>query len=112
MLRNPFQPTFQKTGIWNFLSPYSPYCPFGAVNQKREHRRPPSAKLHLGKDKGVVLIKMQGTLPYKRSTEFFRREVRLNPRYRVSKHQLHINHWIETATVERWFQEHLQQRDY
>ena len=53
-------------------------------------------------------IRMQGILPYKRSTEFFRREVCLNHRDGVSKQQLHINHWIGTATVERWFHEHLQ----
>ena len=46
-------------------------------------------------------VRMQGILPYKRSTEFFRREVCLNHRDGVSKQQLHINHWIGTATVQR-----------
>ncbi|WP_136065318.1 helix-turn-helix domain-containing protein [Pontiella sulfatireligans] len=50
---------------------------------------------------------MPGILPYRRSTEHFRRQVYLDHRDGISREQLRRNCRIETATVERWFHDHL-----
>ena len=52
--------------------------------------------------------RMPGILPYRRSTEQFRREVCLDHRDGISQAQLRRNCRIGTATVERWFHDHLE----
>lgn len=55
--------------------------------------------------------RMPGILPYKRSTEYFRREVCLNHRDGISQAQIRRNCRIGTATVERWFHDHLELKE-
>lgn len=55
--------------------------------------------------------RVPGILPYKRSTEYFRREVCLNHRDGISQAQLRRNCRIGTATVERWFHDHLERQE-
>lgn len=55
--------------------------------------------------------RMPGILPYRRSTEHFRREVCLNHRDGISQAQLRRNSHIGTATVERWFHDHLERQE-
>ena len=52
--------------------------------------------------------RMPGILPYRRSTEQFRTQVCLNHRDGISQEQLRRNCKIGTATVERWFHDHLE----
>jgi transposase len=47
-------------------------------------------------------------MPYRRSTEMFRKEVFYNHRDGISQHQLHKTRKIGSATVERWFHEYLE----
>lgn len=55
--------------------------------------------------------RMPGILPYRRSTEWFRKQVFLDHRDGISQQQLHRNNRIGTATVERWFHEQLERRE-
>jgi transposase len=55
--------------------------------------------------------RMPGILPYRRSTEQFRREICLNHRDGISQVQLRRGFRVGTATVERWFHEHLEKRE-
>jgi len=54
---------------------------------------------------------MPGILPYRRSTEQFRRQVYLDHRDGISREQLRRNCKIGTATVERWFHDHLELKE-
>ena len=55
--------------------------------------------------------RMPGILPYRRSTEQFRQQVCLDHRDGISQEQLRRNCRIGTATVERWFHDHLELRE-
>ncbi|VGO19056.1 ISL3 family transposase [Pontiella sulfatireligans] len=55
--------------------------------------------------------RMPGILPYRRSTEQFRRQVYLDHRDGISREQLRRNCRIGTATVERWFHDHLELKE-
>jgi len=55
--------------------------------------------------------RMPGILPYRRSTEMFRREICLHHRNGVSQEQLRRSCRIGTATVERWFHDHLELKE-
>ena len=50
-------------------------------------------------------------MPYRRSTEHFRRQVYLDHRDGISREQLRRNCKIGTATVERWFHNHLELKE-
>ena len=52
--------------------------------------------------------RMPGILPYRRSTEQFRREVCVLHRDGISQQQLRRGRKVGTATVERWFHDHLE----
>ena len=51
--------------------------------------------------------RMLGILPYRRTTEMFRKEICRLHRDGISQEQLKRSCRIGTATVERWFHEHL-----
>jgi len=55
--------------------------------------------------------RVPGLLPYRRSTEMFRREVFADHRDGISQHQLRKTRKIGSATVERWFHEHLELKE-
>jgi transposase len=55
--------------------------------------------------------RMPGILPYRRSTEQFRRQVCLDHRDGISQEQLRRNCKVGTATVERWFHDHLELKE-
>jgi len=52
--------------------------------------------------------RVPGLLPYRRSTEMFRREVFEDHRDGISQHQMRKTRRIGSATVERWFHEQLE----
>lgn len=52
--------------------------------------------------------RVPGLLPYRRSTEMFRREIVADHRDGISQQQLHRTRKIGSATVERWFHDHLE----
>jgi len=52
--------------------------------------------------------RVPGLLPYRRSTEMFRKEIFLDHRDGISQHQLHKTRKIGSATVERWFHDRLE----
>jgi transposase len=55
--------------------------------------------------------RVPGLLPYRRSTEMFRREIFEDHRDGISQHQLRKTRRIGSATVERWFQDHLELKE-
>lgn len=55
--------------------------------------------------------RVPGLLPYRRSTEMFRREVFADHRDGISQQQLHRSRKIGSATVERWFHEQLERKE-
>jgi transposase len=55
--------------------------------------------------------RVPGLLPYRRSTEMFRREVFEDHRDGISQQQLRKTRRIGSATVERWFHEHLELKE-
>ena len=55
--------------------------------------------------------RMPGILPYRRTTEMFRKEICRLHRDGISQEQLRRSKQIGTATVERWFHEHLDLRE-
>ena len=55
--------------------------------------------------------RVPGVLPYRRSTEMFRREIFSDHRDGISQQQLHRTRKIGSATVERWFHEHLELKE-
>jgi len=64
--------------------------------------------LHCGR---YFRARVPGLLPYRRSTEMFRREIFEDHRDGISQHQLHKTRRIGSATVERWFQDHLKLKE-
>jgi transposase len=52
--------------------------------------------------------RVPGLLPYRRSTEMFRREIFADHRDGISQQQLRRSRHIGSATVERWFHDHLE----
>lgn len=52
--------------------------------------------------------RVPGLQPYRRSTEMFRREIFAAHRDGISQHHLHRTRKIGSATVERWFHDHLE----
>lgn len=55
--------------------------------------------------------RVPGLLPYRRSTEMFRKEVFADHRDGISQQQLHRSRGIGSATVERWFHDHLELKE-
>jgi transposase len=55
--------------------------------------------------------RVPGLLPYRRSTEMFRREVFEDHRDGISQQQLRKTRRIGSATVERWFHDHLELKE-
>lgn len=55
--------------------------------------------------------RIPGLLPYRRSTEMFRREIFVHHRDGISQQQLHRSRKIGSATVERWFHEFLERKE-
>jgi len=55
--------------------------------------------------------RVPGLLPYRRSTEMFRQEIFTDHRDGISQHQLHKRRKIGSATVERWFHDHLEMKE-
>jgi len=55
--------------------------------------------------------RIPGLLPYRRSTEMFRREIFADHRDGISQQQLHRTRKIGSATVERWFHDHLELKE-
>jgi len=55
--------------------------------------------------------RIPGLLPYRRSTEMFRREIFVHHRDGISRQQLHRSRKIGSATVERWFHEYLERKE-
>lgn len=55
--------------------------------------------------------RVPGLLPYRRSTEMFRREIFVHHRDGISQHQLHRSRKIGSATVERWFHDFLKLKE-
>ena len=55
--------------------------------------------------------RMPGILPYRRNTEMFRKEICRLHRDGISQEQLRRSRRIGTATVERWFHEHLELKE-
>lgn len=55
--------------------------------------------------------RVPGLLPYRRSTEMFRREVFEDHRDGISQQRLRQTRQIGSATVERWFHEHLELKE-
>jgi transposase len=55
--------------------------------------------------------RMPCILPYRRSTEQFRKQVCMDHRDGISQEQLRRNCKIGTATVERWFHDHLELKE-
>ena len=55
--------------------------------------------------------RVPGLLPYRRSTEMFRREIFQHHRDGISQQQLRKTHRIGSATVERWFHEQLERKE-
>jgi transposase len=51
--------------------------------------------------------RVPGLLPYRRSTEMFRKEIFIDHRDGISQQQLHRTRRIGSATVERWFHDQL-----
>ncbi len=55
--------------------------------------------------------RMPGILPYRRNTELFRKEICRLHRDGISQEQLRRSCRIGTATVERWFHDHLERKE-
>jgi transposase len=55
--------------------------------------------------------RVPGLLPYRRSTEMFRREIFEDHRDGISQQQMRKTRRIGSATVERWFHEHLELKE-
>ncbi|MGE4489866.1 MAG: ISL3 family transposase [Kiritimatiellales bacterium] len=55
--------------------------------------------------------RVPGLLPYRRSTEMFRREIFAHHRDGISQQQLHQSRKIGSATVERWFHDFLERKE-
>lgn len=55
--------------------------------------------------------RVPGLLPYRRSTEMFRREIFADHRDGISQLQLHRTRKIGSATVERWFHDQLELKE-
>lgn len=55
--------------------------------------------------------RVPGLLPYRRSTEMFRREIFVHHRDGISQQQLHRSRQIGSATVERWFHDFLELKE-
>ena len=55
--------------------------------------------------------RVPGLLPYRRSTEMFRKEIFTNHRDGISQHQLRRTRKIGSATVERWFHDQLELKE-
>jgi transposase len=55
--------------------------------------------------------RVPGLMPYRRSTEMFRREIFQNHRDGISQQQLHRNRQIGSATIERWFHDMLELKE-
>lgn len=55
--------------------------------------------------------RVPGLLPYRRSTEMFRREIFEDHRDGISQQQLRKTRRIGSATVERWFHDHLELKE-
>lgn len=55
--------------------------------------------------------RVPGLLPYRRSTEMFRREIFADHRDGISQQRLRQTRKIGSATVERWFHDHLKLRE-
>jgi transposase len=56
--------------------------------------------------------RIPGLLPYRRSTEMFRREIFVHHRDGISQRQLHQSRKIGSATVERWFHDFLELKEW
>lgn len=55
--------------------------------------------------------RVPGLLPYRRSTEMFRREIFAHHRDGISQQRLRQTRKIGSATVERWFHDHLELKE-
>lgn len=55
--------------------------------------------------------RVPGLLPYRRSTEMFRKEIFMDHRDGISQQQLRRTRQIGSATVERWFHDHLELKE-
>jgi len=69
-----------------------------------------SHKFHCQGCKRYFNLRLQGTLPKKRSTEAYRLEVFERHHGGVTQKYLSASHEISHATVERWYQEFIQNR--